>query len=383
VWYNAIKYNYKVMIYNPFCYGKTVDGPFFYGRDRELEEIKLSMRNATNLIMYSPRRTGKSSLVIKALKDLEAEGHPTVYIDFFKVSSREKFIELYAREVVRPLKNWTKGLQWIQGLIRGIQPAMGLDQSGLPELRLSIDPTQTAMAFEDIINLPAKSKHEKCWIVAFDEFQEIEKLNGESFEKELRASFQHHHNVSYLFLGSQRHLLWNMFSRKERAFYKFGKLYHLQKPSEKETLAFIEERFASGGYPVSEELSRKILDQTHNIPYYVQYLSAEIWEYARLSSKMPGDIYQEAMERLLINQADYFQGIRSQLTAFQVKLLSAVAQHGFGSYESAFMQKYRLYPTSSVQKAFKRMIDLDILEKQDNQLVMTDPFFQVWLNGQM
>jgi hypothetical protein len=89
------------------------------------------------------------------------------------------------------------------------------------------------------------------------------------------------------------------------------------------------------------------------------------------------------MERLLINQADYFQGIRSQLTAFQVKLLSAVAQHGFGSYESALLQKYRLYPTSSVQKAFKRMIDLDILEKQDNQLVMTDPFFQVWLKGQM
>ena len=78
------------------------------------------------------------------MKDLENEGHPVVYIDFFKVSSREKLIELYAREVVRPLKSWEKGLQWIQGLIRGIQPAMGLDQAGLPELRLSIDPSQTA-----------------------------------------------------------------------------------------------------------------------------------------------------------------------------------------------------------------------------------------------
>ena len=94
------------MIDNPFCYGKTVDEPFFYGRKKELEEIKLSMQNATNLIMYSPRRIGKSSLVIKALKDLEAEGHPTVYIDFFKVSSREKLIELYAREVgIRYLQN--------------------------------------------------------------------------------------------------------------------------------------------------------------------------------------------------------------------------------------------------------------------------------------
>ncbi|MCX6303813.1 MAG: ATP-binding protein [Bacteroidetes bacterium] len=370
------------MIDNPFCYGKTVDDPFFYGRKNELEEIKLSMRNATNLIMYSPRRIGKSSLVIKALKDLEAEGHPTVYIDFFKVSSREKFIELYAREVVRPLKSWEKGLQWIQGLVRGIQPTMGLDQSGLPELRLSIDPVQTARAFEDIISIPAKSKQEKCWVVVFDEFQEIEKLNGESFEKELRAAFQHHKEVSYLFLGSQRHLLLNMVSRKDRAFYNFGKLFQLQKPSEEDAVTFLAERFNAGGYSVSGELIREILDSTRGIPYYVQYLGAEIWECARLASKTPGEIHRQALARLLINQSDYFQGIRSQLTAFQVKLLSSVAWHCYGSYETSFLQKYRLYPTSSVQKAFKRMTDLDILEKQHNQFRIADPFFELWLKQQ-
>ena len=370
------------MIDNPFSYGKTVDGPFFYGRTTEMEEIKLSMRNATNLIIYSPRRIGKSSLVLKALKDLENEGHPVVYIDFFKVSSREKLIELYAREVVRPLKNREKGLQWIQGLIRGIQPTMGLDQAGLPELRLSIDPSQTAMAFEDIINVPAKSNHEKCWIVVFDEFQEIEKLNGESFEKELRASLQHHRNVSYVFLGSQRHLLLNMFSRKDRAFYNFGKLFRLQKPSEESSMMFLHSRFKAGGYLVPEELMRQILDHTRNIPYYLQYLSAEIWECARLSSTNPEVIFKQALERLLINQTDYFQGIRARLTSFQVKLLSSVALHGFGTYESEFLQKYRLFPTSSIQKAYKRMTELDILEKQNNQFCISDPFFELWLKQQ-
>ncbi len=370
------------MIDNPFSYGKTVDAPFFYGRKKELEEIKLSMCNATNMIMHAPRRIGKSSLVIKALKDLEAEGHPTVYIDFFKVSSREKMIELYARELMRPLSNWTKGLQWIQGLIRGIQPAMGLDQYGLPELRLSIDPMQTARAFEDIVNIPAKEKREKCWIVVFDEFQEIEKLNGESFEKELRASFQHHRNASYVFLGSQRHMLLNMFSRKDRAFYNFGKLFRLQKPAETESMIFLMERFKAGGYIIPEELSRQIITQTRNIPYYIQYLAAEIWEGARLSNRNPEEIYTRALGRLLINQSDYFQGIRSQLTAFQVKLLTAIAIHGFGSYESEFLQQYRLFPTSSIQKAYKRMIDLDILEKQEKQFCISDPFFELWMKGQ-
>jgi hypothetical protein len=252
----------------------------------------------------------------------------------------------------------------------------------LPELRLSIDPVQSARAFEDIINIPAKSKQEKCWVVVFDEFQEIEKLNGESFEKELRASFQHHQNVSYVFLGSQRHMLLNMFSRKDRAFYNFGKLFQLQKPSEEDAITFLAERFNAGGYAVSEELIREILDSTRGIPYYVQYLSAEIWECARLASKNPAEIYPQALGRLLINQSDYFQGIRSQLTSFQVKLLSAIALNGFGSYETAFLQKYRLYPTSSIQKAYKRMTDLDILEKQTNQFCITDPFFELWLKQQ-
>ncbi len=372
----------KSMTENPFRYGKTVDGPYFYGRINELEEIKSSMRNAMNLIIYSPRRIGKSSLVIKALKDLEAEGHPTVYIDFFKVSSREKFIELYARELMRGQSNWAKGLKWIQGLIRGIQPVMGLDQSGTPELRLSIDPQQVVRAFEDVINIPAQAAKGKCWVIVFDEFQEIEKLNGDSFEKELRASFQHHTNAGYTFLGSQRHLMLNMFSRKERAFYNFGKLFRLQKPSEEESMHFLTQRFRAGGYPVSEELVRQILDQTCNIPYYLQYLSAEIWALAKLASASPNDIYQSALDRLLINQADYFQGIRTQLTAFQSKVLTSVALHGYGSYESEFLQAYRLFPTSSIQKAYSRMVELDILEKEGNRFRVTDPFFEVWLKGE-
>jgi hypothetical protein len=147
-------------------------------------------------------------------------------------------------------------------------------------------------------------------------------------------------------------------------------------------MIFIRERFQAGGYSVSENLIRQILEQTHNIPYYIQYLSAEIWENARLTSKDPEEIYQQALERLLVNQTDYFQGIRSQLTAFQVKVLSAVAMNGFGSYETGFLQKYRLYPTSSIQKAFKRMTNLDILEKQTNQFCLSDPFFELWLKQQ-
>ena len=79
-------------------------------------------------------------------------------------------------------------------------------------------------AFEDVLNSPTRVAGKKGWIVVFDEFQDVERLNGESFEKELRSVIQHHKKIGYVFMGSQRHLLLNMFSRKNRALYNFGKL---------------------------------------------------------------------------------------------------------------------------------------------------------------
>jgi len=370
------------MIENPFCYGKIVDDPYFFGRKKELEEISFSMQNGTNLILYAPRRSGKSSLVVKALKALEKQGHPVVYIDFFKVTSREKFIELYARELIRPMKNWEKGLKWIKQMIRGIRPVMGLDPMGQPELSLALDPAQTALALEDVINIPARTKKDKRWIVVFDEFQEVEKLNGDSFEKELRSWFQHHQGVSYIFLGSQRHMLLNMFSRKDRAFYNFGKLFHLANPTDEESVAYILERFRAGGFAVEADLAEKIVRQAKSVPYYLQYLCAEIWEYAILTSSVPSEVYENALNRLLLHQSDYFQEIRDKLTSYQFRLLTAIASEGYGTYETAFIQRNRIYPASSLQKAYQRLVTLDLLEKNDNQFVIPDPFFERWIRLQ-
>ena len=123
----------------------------------------------------------------------------------------------------------------------------------------------------------------------------------------------------------------------------------------------------------------KIITQSRNIPYYLQYLSAEIWESAMLSGKSPDTIYPEALDRLLRNQTDYFLSLTSNLTSFQRKMLNAIADQGTGNYENAFIQKYALNPVSSVQKGFKRLIELNLLEKEGNVFVLSDPIFEVWI----
>lgn len=546
------------MAINPFRYGTTVDGPYFYGRKKQLQQIMLPLRNSTSLIIYSPRHTGKSSLAVKVLKELEAEGHPTIYIDFLKVSSREKFIELYAAEVLRTMTNLEKQLKTSQGmyggleqpkqavgsqqgqetpqdmvllqlldLVRGMQPVLGLDADGELEMQFAIDPMQVAQALEDILSLPsrwmktpaeitgipsrwtktpskmtgatsrwagahtemtdmtspwakapaemtgmtspwmkapvemnsitsprAKAPAEmmgipswwnnmKCWIVVFDEFLEMEKPGGIALENELRTCFQNQKNVSYLLLGNHLEQIKTLILHKEGAFYHFSKIMHLGKIPEEESKAFLAERFRAGELIVSPEpgrsslssvparssltvksgdvsispdprrgsISPELLDQiieySRNSPYYVQYMGSVIWELAQYPHQNPCDAdpmankrlhsideavpsaierlpvvdvaVAEAIERILINQSPYFRGIRSQLTALQAKLLSAVALHGSGSYDSGFLQKYRLSPTSSIQRGYLRLTELGILEKQANRFYFADPFFERWL----
>jgi len=366
------------MMNNPFRYGTIVDDPYFYGRHKELEEITTSVKNGANLILYSPRRYGKTSLVLKILKSLKQEGYNTIYIDFFKVTSRDKFIELYSREIFNLHSSFEKGILRLKELIRGIRPVIGWSNAGKPELSIRIDPALAAEAFEDVLNTPVRTEG-KSWIVVFDEFQEIERLNGESFEKELRAVIQHHQQVGYIFMGSQKHMLVNMFSRKNRAFYNFGKLYQLQKPDPTDATTYLNDRFAISDFEPSKDLLGKIIITSRNIPFYLQYLASEIWEMMALQVTLTDNLFEQAIQRLLLNQNDYFLGIWMQLTPYQRKTITAIAANETGSYDKKFLQEYNLYPVSSLQKALKSLTNQDILEKENTRYRLNDPFFELWI----
>ena len=132
------------------------------------------------------RRYGKSSLVKKVLKELAIDGFITVYIDFMAIYSRDSFIKLYSKEITMNEQNpIEKTVKKLSKLIRGIVPSITFNSQGIPEFSFSwIDGAEKVETLEDVINLPEKfATSKKRWIVAFDEFQEITTLNGESFEK--------------------------------------------------------------------------------------------------------------------------------------------------------------------------------------------------------
>jgi len=86
---------------NPFVYGKIVRGKYFADRKAEIAELINDITSDQNVIVFSPRRYGKTSLILEVLDRLKVEGLLNFYLDLFKVMSQETFIPAYAKEVAR------------------------------------------------------------------------------------------------------------------------------------------------------------------------------------------------------------------------------------------------------------------------------------------
>lgn len=367
---------------NPFRYGNIVSGEYFYDREEILSSLKSDIKSGNNLIIYAPRRYGKTSLILKVLSELENEGMNVVYLDFFNVINLDKFVELYSLRLLKARKNisFEKLLKQFRSFVKSIVPSVSFDDSGLPSFSLAYSGKRDpALSFEEIINLPENLPGKKKWVVVFDEFQEINRLNGQSFEKQLRANIQHHKNVSYIFMGSKTHLLLNMFRDKSRAFYNIGKYVKIEKIPESDSVDFLISKFKGSGIILSEAGAQKILEYSKGIPYYIQFIASEVWQSTIGKKSVNISAIESAVERIIYSQQDFYREIFSALSVYQKQVLQALAISGKNVFSKEFADANNLSSPSSTQRALEKLLEEGLIEKSENEFVVSDPFFSKWL----
>lgn len=379
---------------NPFIFGRVVHGRDFADREDETAELVSDIESRQSVILFSPRRYGKTSLIKQALSKLDSRRFLQIYIDLFPVTSKVQFAEAYAGAIAGSTSGkLDEIIDTIKAHIPGFK--LTLRPSGLPasvEIELTRTRRDIDKALGSLYDLPqtlAKKKNKQA-VVVFDEFQELVNLDGADIEKGLRTKIQHHDLVSYVFTGSRRHLLDKMFLDKSRPLFKIGKQMHLKRIPSNQFAAFINNKFRSTEINIESSMIESLLATTQSHPYYTQQLCHELWNICNVSKQARRSDLDAAVNQVMSNQNYAYTSIWEELSVKQRSMLFALAREEEKGemvqrriFSKEFLEEYNLASPSTVQRAVEQLEEKELVERENGGHRVSDIFFSRWLSKQM
>lgn len=370
---------------NPFIYGQIVQGDYFADRKTELKGLVTDLAQNSRIFLISPRRYGKTSLVLSALSELKNQGFFTAQLDMYKTTSLEQFLAFYSKALAKASETKLESIvQSIREALASLRPKIQIDSQG--DVSVSVERASSKkdafLLLEQVLNSPEEIARKKGrgFVVFFDEFQEIQTLGGENLEKFVRATIQHHHNVSYIFAGSKQHTMVDMVNKRTRAFYKMGKVQFLGRIPRQEFIDFISSRFSQTGFTLEKGVPELVLDLTNEIPHYVQHLCHELWNEYRDAKKItPGSI-PETIQKIVLSQSPVHLSTWDGLSLHQRRLLQALSRGiGRNLFSQEFIRLQELGSPSSVQTSLRRLAKKDIIQKENGEYSFSDVWLKEWV----
>ncbi len=356
---------------NPFKFGTVVDGSFFTDREEELIKIRSFINSENHLILISPRRFGKTSLIRKVINESERK---YVYLDMQLVLSADDLASQLMKRIYRifplqKLKGYIKSFRLIPSVI--MNPVSG-------ETEISFKPgSKDLNPLEDVLNLIEKlGSDDNKIIVVLDEFQDIFRI-ATGLDRLLRSVMQNHKHINYIIMGSAESMIRDIFEKKNSPFYRYGSLMTLNKiPRQKFTL-FLEDKFQeiTVHYKL---LSENVLSITDSHPYYTQQLAFTVWEDLVRSEFSPG-MAEAAADEIVQSHDNDYERLWNSLNRTDMAILTGMAENSLSPLSDEFSRLYGTGPSSTVFSALKRLSQKGILIKEDQGYVTDDPFFKRWI----
>jgi hypothetical protein len=368
---------------NPFITGGYVPEEYFCDRVQESKEVIRTLSNGNNLAIISPRRMGKTGLIEHCFHQPEIRDHYyTFFIDIYATDTLKEFVYKLGKEIFDTLK--PKGKQFLDGffsMISSLRPAFKLDSiTGSPTFDIGIGEIhQAAFTLEEIFKY-LEAADRQC-VVAIDEFQQIGKYPEKNIEAILRTHIQKCKNTSFIFAGSQRHLMQNIFFSSSRPFYQSVSLLQLDAIKEEEYNRFVRKHFANDKKDISAELVSKIYQLFEGHTWYVQNIFNELFSLTAENETCSFALAEEAIVNKIDSYRPLYQSTLSLLPERQKEILYAIAKEGkaSGITSGPFIKKHGLLSQSSVQTAVKQLLDKEIITSEENVYEVYDRFFGLWL----
>lgn len=372
------------MLVNPFLITGYYSPDYFCDREKELNLLKKNIGGKNNTTLISPRRLGKSGLILRLFDDLKKEGnYSTLYVDIFATRNIEEFIKAISDSILKEFPEHTSVGRKFWNFIKGIRPIIRFDQiSGLPQVEITYqneaEKTETLRSLWQFLE-----NQDKPVVIAIDEFQQIREYPQSNMEAILRTEIQHLHNVVCIFSGSKRNMMIDIFSNTKKPFYNSTSFLNLEKIDRKVYADFINFHFLSNNYTISKDDIFYILEFTEGFTYHTQKICNKLYE-NRKPDIVKDDILLVINELLNENNIQYAQ-IKELLTTAQWNYLIAIAKGGKIQQPTAqeFIMKYKIGTPANSRRLLKALIDKDLILENLNikwkDYQLYDVFLKHWL----
>ncbi len=369
---------------NPFIVTGKIELEYFCDRVTESARLVKSVTNGNNLVIISPRRMGKTGLIQFCYDKPEiADEYYTFFIDILHTSSLREFTYLLGREIYETLLPRSRKMAslFIQ-TIKSISGKFGFDPiTGMPTFNVELgDINRPEYTLDEIFQYLARA--DKPCIVAIDEFQQIAKYPEKNIEAQLRTHIQKLRNCNFIFAGSERHMMQEMFTSAARPFYHSADMLELKAIVPEIYIPFIIGHFEKRNRRIAFADVERVYNLFKGHTYYVQKTFNEAFADTPEGEECTLETLRAAIDNMVASNDTIFREILSNIPEKQKELLYAIAKEGEAERitSAAFIKRHSLTSASSVQSAMKKLLEKDIITEINKVFSVTDKLFAMWMN---
>lgn len=366
---------------NPFITSGYRSEKYFCDRVEETAFLTRQITNGNNVALISPRRSGKTGLIDHCFHQAEIKNnYYTFLIDIYATKNLQEFVFEFGKNVLNGLKPrgkkiWEIFLNTLSSLRTGIT----FDEKGNPSWNLEMgDIKNPSVTLDEIFCYLEKA--DKTCLVAIDEFQVIAKYPEKNVEATLRTHIQHCTNTHFIYSGSQRHMMGEIFTSPSRPFYQSTTILDLHPIGLEEYSKFIAQHFEENGKRIDAATISQVYHLFEGITWYIQFVMNFLYADTEAGEVCTKDKIRIALDEILSQMSFTYSSLLYQLPPKQKEVLIAICKEGKVKEitSSKFLRTYKL-TASSVQGALKGLLEKDFVTVELGVYSVYDHFFMFWL----
>ena len=368
---------------NPFLISGYHSPEYFCDRKQETAKITDGLHNGRNITLIAPRRMGKTGLIRHTFQNINNQDSKiiTLYMDIFSTQSLGDFVKLFANTVLGKLdSNPKKALNRITRFIRSCRPIFTIDElTGIPKVTIDVVPSEEENTLKEIFDYLASSE-KRCYI-AIDEFQQISEYPEQGVEALLRSYTQFVTNVNFIFAGSKKHIMQEMFTSSKRPFYQSSQIITIDAIEKEEYANFAIKHFSENNITLPKKIFDSIYDKYDGHTWYIQVMLNRLYGFHRDVNE---ELVNYAISEIISDYSYSYADLMKAYPSSNIRLLKAIAKEGCVKeiLSGNFITKYRLRAASSVSTSLKKLTENELVYKTDKGYIIYDRIMDEWLRNQ-